>query len=244
MCGKGFKRPDHFKQHKVIHSDSKPFKCDTCQRTFNQKVCLRKHLPCREHEKQQKKLQKSLAKESKTQNKTRRSRKSSTGEQKSVASNRKANSRQCSDSRSKDDTKISSDCCDHSKDLSLDSVADTCPSEASMLSSSYPPPSFVRPTSTLIDSEYYSDHSETSDPHDRVLNSLLSLPHTMFSCVEDTLSLDTLTPLSSHDTHALSGRPLSNESSTDLGSVMLSSTMAPDNLGSMVGETNSLFGQE
>lgn len=245
MCGKGFKRPDHFKQHKIIHSENKPFKCDTCQRTFNQKVCLRKHLPCREHEKQQKKLQNSLAKQGKTQNKAKRSRKRSTGEQKSAGSDRKVNSQECSESHSRDDvTTAGSDCSDGSNDVNLASSIDTCPNEGSVFSRSYSPPSFVRPTSKLIDSEFYSDHTETTYPHERDMSSLLTLHHAMFSCVEEPLSLDSLPSLPSHDTHALSEGPLSHDSSTDLSSVMLSSMMAPENLGSIVEETSSFFGHE
>ena len=246
MCGKGFKRPDHFKQHKIIHSENKPFKCDTCQRTFNQKVCLRKHLPCKEHEKQQKKLQNSLAKQSKTQSKSKRSKKRSTGEQKSAGSDRKPdNSQECSESRSRDDVAAAgSDCYDGSNDINLASSFDTCPTEGSVFSGSYSPPSFIRPTSKLIDSEYDSDHSETTYPHDRDMNSLLALHHAMYSCIEEPLSLDTLPSLPSHETHALSERPLGHDSSTDLSSVMLSSSMVLDNMGSIAEGTSSFFGQE
>ncbi|XP_032241855.2 protein suppressor of hairy wing isoform X2 [Nematostella vectensis] len=54
VCGKCFKRDSHLHTHKFIHAEKKPHKCDTCGRTFNQKVCLRLHLPCREHERRQK----------------------------------------------------------------------------------------------------------------------------------------------------------------------------------------------
>ena len=54
VCGKGFKRKDHLREHKVIHSENKPYQCDTCLRKFNQHVCLRKHLPCRELERREK----------------------------------------------------------------------------------------------------------------------------------------------------------------------------------------------
>lgn len=248
MCGKGFKRPDHFKQHKIIHSDNKPFKCDTCQRTFNQKVCLRKHLPCKEHEKLQKKLQNSIAKQTKAQNKSKGPRKSSAGHRKSAgASDREGISQKCDESRSGKDTgtAAASDCCDVSIDVSLASSIGNSPSGGgSLLAGCYSPPSFVRPTSRLTDNEYYTEHPEShvEYPHVRDMSSLLTLPaHAMFS-VEEHLSLDTLPSLSSHDTHALPGRPLSHDSSTDLGSVLLSSTMDPVNLSSIVEETSSFFG--
>lgn len=119
----------------------------------------------------------------------------------------------------------------------------------------YSPPSFVRPISKLIDNEYYSDHEETHDDYDqhhgdftsqhltdRTETSLLpaSFVPAMFG-VEEPLSLDTLPPLPSHHTHTLSGRPLSHDTATDLGSVLLSSAMDPVNLRSIVEETNSLF---
>ena len=66
----------------------------------------------------------------------------------------------------------------------------------------------------------------------------------MFTGVEEPLSLDTLTPLSSHDTHALSGRSLSQVNSTDLASVLLSSAISPENLNSIVEETSSFFGHD
>ncbi|XP_068681301.1 uncharacterized protein [Montipora foliosa] len=240
VCGKAFKRPDHFKQHKIIHSDSKPFKCDTCQRTFNQKVCLRKHLPCREHEKQQKKLKKSFATKTKTKNKPLPAAKRSIGENRfSVTSN--TNSQEIDETRSGNEATKDSNCFDVTNDVSLASSVDTCPSEGSILSQSYSPPSFVRPTQKLSDNEYYS---ESSFQPERDMSAMLSLPHNMFSCVDDTLSLDSLPPLSSHVTHALSGRPLIVDSSTDLGSMLLSGTMASENLSSIVDEASSLFGQD
>lgn len=51
------------REHCIIHSDVKPHKCDTCGRSFNQHVCLRKHLPCREAERQEKREQKRKEKE-------------------------------------------------------------------------------------------------------------------------------------------------------------------------------------
>ena len=62
-CGKAFKRKDHLREHRIIHSDDKPHKCDTCGRTFNQHVCLRKHLPCREAERQEKRERRRREKE-------------------------------------------------------------------------------------------------------------------------------------------------------------------------------------
>lgn len=55
ICGKAFKRKHHLQEHSYIHSVDKPFKCDTCSKTFNQRICLTKHLPCRERVKQQRK---------------------------------------------------------------------------------------------------------------------------------------------------------------------------------------------
>jgi len=239
VCGKSFKRSDHFKQHKIIHSENKPFKCETCQRTFNQKVCLRKHLPCKEHEKQQKKLQNSLAKQAKKQNKAKRSTKSA-GEQNSAASQREVISQENVKSVVGNDTTGVPDFRDVSSDVNLASSIDTSPRDGSLLASCDSLPSFVRPTSKLFDSEYYSAHSDSRVDY----NALLNLPHTMFSGVEEPLSLDTLNPLSSHDTHALSGRSLSQVNSTDLASVLLSSAISPENLNSIVEETSSFFGHD
>lgn len=211
-------------------------------------MCLRKHLPCKEHEKQEKKLQNSLAKQNRTQNKPKRSKKYSTNARKSGYS--EDISQECG-SPTVDDT--ATDCCEVSNDFSLPSPVDT--SESSLLAGSYSPPSFVRPISKLVDNEYYSEHEETHQDYDeqdrdfsaqhltdRTETSLLpaSFVPAMFG-VEEPLSLDTLPPLPSHHTHTLSGRPLSHDNATDLGSVLLSSTIDSENLSSIVEETNSLF---
>lgn len=47
ICDKAFKRRHHLQEHSFIHSANKPFKCDACGKTFNQKISLTKHLPCR-----------------------------------------------------------------------------------------------------------------------------------------------------------------------------------------------------
>lgn len=145
------------------------------------------------------------------------------------------------------------DSCEVSNDFGLSSSIDT--SESSFLAGCYSSPSFVRPISKLIDNEYYSDQEQNHQEyhqHDRDFSSqhltdraeanLLpaSFVPAMFS-VEEPLSLDTLPPLPSHHTHALPGRPLSHDNASDLGSVLLSSAMDPDNLRSIVEETNSLF---
>lgn len=251
VCGKGFKRPDHFKQHKVIHSENKPFKCDTCQKTFNQRVCLRKHLPCREHEKQQKKLQNSQAKGNKTKKKNKRARKPSRKKDEKPGDSRVTS--QDSTSHTVNDT--ANDSCDVSNDFIL-SPMDA--NETSLLDSCYSPPSFVRPAAKLLDNEYYPSQHEThpdfqqqdrsfSTQHftDRAQTSLLpaSFVPTMFS-LEEPLTLDTLPPLPTQHTHALPERPPSHENATDLGPVLLSSAMEPENLSSIVGETNSLFAQD
>ena len=244
VCGKAFKRPDHFKQHKIIHSESKPFKCDTCQRTFNQKVCLRKHLPCREQEKQQKKLQKSLVnKKTKAGNKGKRQPVSmrSTGKNKSTV-NLKTNLKERGDNQTRNEAAKGLNCCNVTNDVNLAFSAETSPSEGSILSRCYSPPSFVRPTPKLIDGEDYSVSSESSFQPERDMGTLLSLPQNMFSCEDDTLSLDSpLPPLSSHVTDGLSGRPPIVDSSTDLGCILLDGSMASENLASIVEEASSLF---
>jgi len=244
VCGKAFKRPDHFKQHKIIHSESKPFKCDTCQRTFNQKVCLRKHLPCREQEKQQKKLQKSLVnKKTKAGNKGKRQPVSmrSTGKNKSTV-NLKTNLKERGDNHTRNEAAKGLNCCNVTNDVNLAFSAETSPSEGSILSRCYSPPSFVRPTPKLIDGEDYSVSSESSFQPERDMGTLLSLPQNMFSCEDDTLSLDSpLPPLSSHVTDGLSGRPPIVDSSTDLGCILLDGSMASENLASIVEEASSLF---
>ena len=257
VCGKGFKRPDHFKQHMIIHSDSKPFKCDICHRTFNQKVCLRKHLPCKEHEKQEKKLQSTLAKENRTKNNVKGAKKP-TRKKKSVADTDRAKVSQEAGENQKAEGADVLESADVSNDVSLLSSISACPSEGSSSTSCFVPPSFVRSTAKLVDSEYYTEHQSTHTdyPHGRdfsttqqlsdrtvssTMNSFLSLPHTIFN-VEDPLSLDTLPPLSSHDTHALSGRPLSHDSATDLGSMLLS-TVERD-LNSIVADSSSFFGND
>ena len=257
VCGKGFKRPDHFKQHMIIHSDSKPFKCDICHRTFNQKVCLRKHLPCKEHEKQEKKLQSTLAKESRTKNNVKGAKKP-TRKKKSVADTDRAGVSQEAGENQKAEGADLLESADVSSNVSLLSSISACPSEGSSSTSCFAPPSFVRSTAKLVDTEYYSEHQSTHTDYthgrdfsttqqlsDRTvsstMNSFLSLPHTIFN-VEDPLSLDTLPPLSSHDTHALSGRPLSHDSATDLGSMLLS-TVERD-LNSIVADSSSFFGND
>ena len=214
-------------------------------------MCLRKHLPCKEHEKQQKKLQNSLAKQNRTQNKPKRSKKSSANApRKSEKSEDISYAPDCT-SPAVDDT--ATDCCEVSNDFSLPSPVDT--SEDSLLAGCYSPPSFVRPISKLEDNEYYSEHEgshqdyhehdrDFSSQHltDRTETSLLpaSFVPAMFG-VDEPLSLDTLPPLPSHHTHALSGRPLSHDTATDLGSVFLSSPIDSENLSSIVEETNVFF---
>ena len=198
-------------------------------------------------------MESALAKQNKTKNKPKGARKPK-GERKSRASNREKISQE--NAKSRTDAQSVSDRCDVSNDVSLASSINNCRTEEPLLAGSYSPPSFVRPTTKFADSEYYSEqHSTHTDyTHERdfsaqhltdrtvssSMNSLLSLPHAMFG-VEEPLSLDTLPPLSSHDTHALSGRPLTHDSSTDLGSVLLSSTMERD-FSSIV--ARSFFGQE
>lgn len=214
-------------------------------------MCLRKHLPCREHEKQQKKLQNSQAKGKKPKKKNRRAKKPS------AKKNEKLDvtgiTSQDTTCHTINDT--ATDSCEVSTDFIL-SPMDA--SETSLLDGCYSPPSFVRPASKLLDNDYYPSQHEThqdfqqqdrdfSTQHltDRAQTSLLSASFvpTMFS-VEEPLTLDTLPPLPTQDTHALSERPLSHENTTDLGSVLLSSAMGPENLSSIVGETNSLFAQD
>lgn len=130
--------------------------------------------------------------------------------------------------------------------------------ETSLLDSCYSPPSFVQPAAKLLDNEYYPSQHEThpdfqpqdrsfSTQHftDRAQTSLLpaSFVPAMFS-LEEPLTLDTLPPLPTQHTHALPERPPSHENATDLGPVLLSSAMEPENLSSIVGETNSLFAQD
>lgn len=213
-------------------------------------MCLRKHLPCKEHEKQEKKLQNSLAKQDRTQNKPKRSKKSSTVAPRKLGTTEDVSQADCA-SPSVDDT--ATDCCEVSTDFSLVSPVDT--SEHSLLAGCYSPPSFVRPISKLDENEYYSEHEDTHrdyHEHDRDFSSqhltvrtetsLLpaSFVPAMFG-VEEPLSLDTLTPLSSHHAHTLSGRPLSHDNATDLGSVFLSNPIDSENLSSIVEETNSFF---
>lgn len=190
-------------------------------------------------------MQNSLAKENRTQNKIKRSRKPSANSRESVDSD--VISQECA-SPTADNPTRTTDCCEVSNDFSL---IDT--NESSLLAGCYSPPSFVRPTSRLIENEYYSDHQQTHEDYDeherdfsdRTETSLLpaAFVPAMFS-VEEPLSLDTLPPLPSHDTHTLCGRPLSHDNATDLSSVLLSSTMDPENLSSIVEDTNSLFAHD
>ena len=213
-------------------------------------MCLRKHLPCKEHEKQEKKLQNSLAKQNRTQNKPKRSKKYSTVALRKSGTTEDVSLAACA-SPSVDDA--ATDCCEVSNDFGLVSPVDT--SESSLLAECYSPPSFVRPISKLDDNEYYSEHEDThqnyhehdrdfSSQHltDRTETSLLpaSFVPAMFG-VEEPLSIDTLTQLPSHHTHTLSGRPLSHDNATDLGSVFLGSPIDSENLSSIVEETNSFF---
>ena len=195
-------------------------------------------------------MQNSLAKQNRTQNKPKRSKKSS-----AIAPRKSGTTEDVSQadyaSPSVDDA--STDCCEVSNDFSFASPVDT--SENSLLAGCYSPPSFVRPISKLDDNEYYSGHEDThqdyhehdgdfSSQHltDRTETSLLpaSFVPAMFG-VEEPLSLDTLTPLHSHHTHALSGRPLSHDNASDLGSVFLSGSIDSENLSSIVEEANSFF---
>lgn len=198
-------------------------------------------------------MQNSLAKENQTKKKKIKRPRKPSAKKKDKSDDSEVNSQECT-SRTANDT--APDSCDVSNDFSLTLPMDA--NESSLLDGCYSPPSFVRPTSKLIENEYYSSQHETHDDYqqhdrdfssqhltDRSETSLLptAFVPTMFS-VEEPLTLDTLPPLPSHDTHALSERPLSHDSATDLGSVLLSSTMEPENLSSIVGETNSLFAQD
>lgn len=213
-------------------------------------MCLRKHLPCKEHERQEKKLQNSLAKQNRTQNKPKRLKKSSTNTPRKSENHEDISQADCA-SPAVNDT--ATDRCEVSNDFSLPSPVET--SDNSLLAGCYSPPSFVRPMVKLEDNAYYSEHEDThpdyhqhdrdfSPQHltDRTETSLLpaSFVPAIFG-VEEPLSLDTLPPLSSHHTHTLSERPLSHDNATDLGSVFLSSPMDSENLSSIVEETNSFF---
>ena len=213
-------------------------------------MCLRKHLPCKEHERQEKKLQNSLAKQNRTQNKPKRSKKSSTNAPRKSENPEDISQADCPSPAVNDTT---TDRCEVSNDFSLPSPVET--SDNSLLAGCYSPPSFVRPMVKLEDNEYYSEHEDTHQDYnqhdrdfspqhltDRTETSLLpaSFVPAMFG-VEEPLSLDTLPPLPTHHTHTLSGRPLSHDNATDLGSVFLSSPMDSENLSSIVEETDSFF---
>ncbi|CAL4124793.1 unnamed protein product, partial [Meganyctiphanes norvegica] len=43
VCGKAFRRQDHLRDHKYIHSKDRPFKCDVCDKGFCQNRTLAMH---------------------------------------------------------------------------------------------------------------------------------------------------------------------------------------------------------
>lgn len=44
ICLKGFHRRSHLDSHKVIHSDARPFRCDSCQYSCKRKDILQSHI--------------------------------------------------------------------------------------------------------------------------------------------------------------------------------------------------------
>ena len=251
MCGKGFKRSDHLREHRIIHSENKPYKCDTCQKTFNQRVCLRKHLPCREHEKQQRKTRNSLATRRTTKSKRKETFTSSN--QRTMGSESDGQKSQMVDGHL--ESKIAESCGTIPHDVDVTSSVENSPNGSPLLDDSQAPPSFIRTAPKLIDNDYYSGQNTAHDEYshgsdfssqdlpDRGRSSPISsllpsafipnLSHAMFNIV-DPLSLDTLP-----DAPVLSGRALNHEHSADLGSLLR--TMDSENLNSIVEQTDSFF---
>ena len=42
-CDKSFNRPDSLANHKVIHTEEKPFQCNICQKSYYDKSGLTRH---------------------------------------------------------------------------------------------------------------------------------------------------------------------------------------------------------
>jgi hypothetical protein len=43
LCNKSFKTKHYLKEHRVLHTDSRPYKCDLCEEAFNFRSNLRRH---------------------------------------------------------------------------------------------------------------------------------------------------------------------------------------------------------